>query len=79
MECIKIYNAQNIVEAEQLVEMLKQNGIVAFSQEASANVAMYGVSGFAIYSVDIFAKTDDAEKALALLKEIHNEENQKNC
>lgn len=42
MEYIKIYNAQNVVEAEQLMEMLKQNGIVAFSQESGANVAMHG-------------------------------------
>ena len=41
-EWTKIYNAQNIVETEQLVEMLKQNGIVAFSQESGANVAMHG-------------------------------------
>ena len=39
VEWTKIYNAQNIVETEQLVEMLKQNGIAAFSQEAGANVA----------------------------------------
>ena len=30
-EWTKIYNAQNIVETEQLVEILKQNGIAAFS------------------------------------------------
>ena len=63
MEYNKIYNAQNIVETEQLVEMLKQNGIAAFSQEAGANVAMHGAPGFGIYGVDIFVKTDDAEKA----------------
>ena len=43
--------------------MLKQNGIAAFSQEAGANVAMHGAPGFGIYGVDIFVKTDDAEKA----------------
>ena len=74
MEYIKIYNAQNIVETEQLVEMLKQNGIVAFSQEAGANVAMHGAPGFGIYGVDIFVKTDDAEKAVQLIKEINNQE-----
>ena len=56
MEYIKIYNAQNIVETEQIMEMLKQNGIVAFSQEPGANVAMHVVSGFGIYGVDIFVK-----------------------
>ena len=30
MEYIKIYNAQNIIETEQLMEMLRQNGIMAF-------------------------------------------------
>ena len=73
-EWTKIYNAQNIVETEQLVEMLKQNGIVAFSQEAGANVAMHGAPGFGIYGVDIFVKTDDAEKAVQLIKEINNQE-----
>ena len=73
-EWTKIYNAQNIVETEQLVEMLKQNGIAAFSQEAGANVAMHGAPGFGIYGVNIFVKTDDAEKAVQLIKEINNQE-----
>lgn len=74
VEWTKIYNAQNIVETEQLVEMLKQNGIAAFSQEAGANVAMHGAPGFGIYGVDIFVKTDDAEKAVQLIKESNNQE-----
>ena len=78
VEWTKIYNAQNIVETEQLVEMLKQNGIVAFSQEAGANVAMHGAPGFGIYGVDIFVKTDDAEKTVQLIKEINNQENEEN-
>ena len=73
-EWTKIYNAQNIVETEQLVEMLKQSEIEAFSQEAGANVAMHGAPGFGIYGVDIFVKTDDAEKAVKLIKEINNQE-----
>ena len=71
-EWTKIYNTQNIVEAERLVEMLKQNGIVAFSQEAGANVAMHGAPGFGIYGVYILVKTEDAEKAVQLIKEINN-------
>ena len=74
VEWTKIYNAQNIVETEQLVEMLKQNGIAAFSQEAGANVAMHWAPGFGIYGVDIFVKTDDAEKAVQLIKESNNQE-----
>lgn len=78
VEWTKIYNAQNIVETEQLVEILKQNGIAAFSQEAGANVAMHGAPGFGIYGVDIFVKTDDAEKTVQLIKEINNQENEEN-
>ena len=76
MEYIKIYNAQNIIETEQLMEMLRQNGIMAFSQEASANVAMHGAPGFGIYGMAIFVKTDDAENAVELIKEIRNQEKQ---
>ena len=68
VEWIKIYNAQNIVETEQLVEMLKQNGIAAFSQEAGANVAMHGAPGFGIYGVDVFVETDEAERAIQILE-----------
>ena len=38
--CKKIYNAENIIEAEMLVEMLKENGIAAFTQEPSSSVAV---------------------------------------
>ena len=76
VEWTKIYNAQNIVETERLVEMLKQNGIAAFSQEAGANVVMHGAPGFGIYGVDILVKTYDAEKAVQLIKEINNQENE---
>lgn len=37
---------------------------------------MHVVSGFGIYGVDIFVKTDDAEKAAELVKEIRNQENE---
>ena len=58
-----IYNAENIIEAEMLVEMLKENGIAAFTQEPSSSVAAYGVAGFGVYGVDIWAEADEAEKA----------------
>ena len=58
------------------MELLRQNGIMSFSQEASANVAMHGAPGFGIYGVDIFVKTDDAEKAAGVIKEINNQENE---
>lgn len=68
--CKKIYNAENIIEAEMLVEMLKENGIAAFTQEPSSSVAAYGVAGFGVYGVDIWAEADEAEKAVQIIEEI---------
>ena len=52
--------------------------LAAFSQEASANVAMHGMSGFGIYGVDVFVETDEAERAIQILEDmdvsIENEE-----
>lgn len=70
--CKKIYNAENIIEAEMLVEMLKENGIAAFTQEPSSSVAAYGVAGFGVYGVDIWAEADEAEKAVQIIEEIEN-------
>ena len=39
-------------------------------------LAMHGAPGFGIYGVNIFVKTDDAEKAVQLIKEINNQENE---
>ena len=64
--CKKIYNAENIMEAEMLVEMLKENGIAAFTQEPSSSVAAYGVAGFGVYGVDIWAEADEAKKQCRL-------------
>ena len=38
---------------------------------------MHGVPGFGIYGVNIFVKTDDVERAVQLIKEI-NQENEEN-
>ena len=66
--CTKIYNAKDIVEAGKIIELFKEHGITAFPQEASANVAMHGMSGFGIYGVDVFVETDEAERAIQILE-----------
>lgn len=68
--CTKIYNAKDIVEAGKIIELFKEHGITAFSQEASANVAMHGMSGFGIYGVDVFVETDEAERAIQILEDM---------
>ena len=66
---VKIYNAKNVVEAEEIVALLKENGIPAYSQNASGGVAAHSMSGFSLYGVDIFVDEADAEKAKRLLAE----------
>ena len=48
----------------------KENGIAAFTQEPSSSVAAYGVAGFGVYGVDIWAEADEAEKAVQIIEEI---------
>lgn len=40
------------------------------AREASANVAMHGMSGFGIYGVDVFVETDEAEKPMQILEDM---------
>ena len=45
-ECTKVYNAQNIIEAEQIVELLKENHIPRFfpgSRRQSYDVRFSGI------------------------------------
>ena len=69
IKMIKIYNAQDAIEAEEIVALLKENGIPAYSQNASGGVAAHSMSGFSLYGVDIFVDEADAEKAKRILSE----------
>ena len=66
---VKIYNAENVVEAEAIVSLLKENGIPAYHQNSPGGVAAHSMSGFSLYGVDIFVDEADAEKAKRLLAE----------
>lgn len=66
--CIKIYNAKDIVEAGRIVELLKEHGIAAFSQEAGASVSMHGASGFGMYGMDVLVETDEVKRALQIIE-----------
>ena len=65
----KVYNAQDAIEAEEIVALLKENGIPAYSQNASGGVAAHSMSGFSLYGVDIFVDEAYAEKAKKFLAE----------
>ena len=55
---------------EKQWRLLKENGIAAFTQEPSSSVAAYGVAGFGVYGVDIWAEADEAKKAVQIIEEI---------
>ena len=65
----KVYNAQDTIEAEEIVALLKENEIPAYSQNASGGVTAHSMSGFSLYGVDIFVDEADAEKAKGLIAE----------
>ena len=69
MKMVKIYNAENVVEAEAIVSLLKENGIPAYHQNSPGGVAAHSMSGFSLYGVDVFVDEADAEKAKRLLAE----------
>ena len=69
MKMVKIYNAENVVEAEAIVSLLKENGIPAYHQNSPSGVAAHSMSGFSLYGVDIFVDEADAEKTKRLLAE----------
>ena len=63
-DCVKLCNVHDIIEAERMIELLKENGIAAFSQESGDGVSVYGTVGFGLYGVDVFVeakKLIDAE------------------
>ena len=53
---------------EELQNFLKEQGIAAFSQEASASVAMHGAPGFGMYGVDVLVEGDEAKKAIQIIE-----------
>ena len=69
MKMVKLYNAENVVEAEAIVSLLKENGIPAYHQNSPGGVAAHSMSGFSLYGVDVFVDEADAEKTKRLLAE----------
>ena len=69
---IKVYNARDIMEAQEIVEFLKENGIPASHHDAAGNVVGYTVTGFGLYGVDIYVDEADRETAAKLIEEMEN-------
>ncbi len=66
---VRIYNARDVLEAQEIVGILKENGIPAFFQDSARGVAGHDVSGFGLFGVDVFIDEPDEEKALKILGE----------
>ena len=69
---IKAYNARDVMEAQEIVDFLKDNGIPAYYQDASGGVVGYTVPGFGLYGVDVYVDESDEERAAEIIGEIRN-------
>lgn len=65
--CVKLCNVHDIIEAERIIELLKENEIAAFSQESGDGVSVYSTVGFGLYGVDIFVEAKNEEQAKKLI------------
>ena len=64
---VKLCNVHDIIEAERMIELLKENGIAAFSQESGDGVSVYSTAGFGLYGVDVFVEAKNEEQARKLI------------
>ena len=62
-DCVKLCNVHDIIEAERMIELLKENGIAAFSQESGDGVSVYSTARFGLYGVDVFVEAKNEEQA----------------
>ena len=69
METVKIYNACDSLEANRIVEILKENDISAYTMESGSGSYLAIQQGFSIYGQDIYVSTDDKEKAKKIIDE----------
>ena len=69
---IKVYNARDIMDAQEIISILQENGIPAYHQDASGGVVGYYISGFGLYGVDVYVDNADEERATEIIKEIEN-------
>ena len=65
---VKVYNAQNIIEAKRIVRILKENRISAFYRQALPAISTHSTYGFGLDGVDILVDDTDEARARTLLK-----------
>lgn len=70
MKTIKIYNAQDRIEAERVLSELKKEGIECYTMDADVGEYMRIVEGFSVYGCDIYVKEDEKEKAQSVIDDL---------
>ncbi|MBU9728444.1 putative signal transducing protein [Diplocloster modestus] len=70
MREVKIYSAEDRVQADIILEVLKKNDIPAFRQGLGSGGIMDIYGGNSIYGEDIIVDSDDVERALEVLRTI---------
>ena len=75
METVKIYNAGDSLEANRIVEILKENDITAYSIESGSGSYLAIQQGFSVFGQDIYVTEEDKEKAQEIINEFVEELN----
>ena len=75
METVKIYNASDSLEANRIIEILKENDITAYSIESGSGSYLAIQQGFSVFGQDIYVTEEDKEKAQEIINEFVEELN----
>ena len=64
---VRIYNARDVMEAQEIVDILKGYDISAFFQNSASGVVAHDISGFGLFGVDVFVDESDENKASKII------------
>lgn len=62
-----VYNARDEIEANMILECLKQADIEGYAQGNGSGEYMKIVQGFSVFGQDIYVEDEDADKAKAII------------
>ncbi len=73
---VKIYNSGNVLETNQILELLKQEGIPAYKKDLGAGGYMTIATGTSFSGADIYVDESQEEKARELVESCFTVEEQ---
>lgn len=68
-EFVKVYNANDRIDAQRMIDLLKDENINAFSQGSGSGEYLNISQGFSVYGEDIYVDASDVEAAKAIIAE----------